>query len=66
MVCGRVNPPGARPANDISIELEIHWKYVMLLAMIYSADHNEILQTSRDSITGVTCAKLPCDRLSIC
>ena len=39
---------GARPTNDISIEFEIQWNFVMLLFIIYAADYNnEILHTSR-------------------
>ena len=37
----------ARPTNDISIELEIQQHFVMILFIIYSADHNGILHTSR-------------------
>ena len=37
----------ARPTNDISIEFEIQWNFVMLLFIICSTDHNEILHTSR-------------------
>ena len=39
--------PGARPTNDISIEFEIWPKFAMLLFNTYSADHNDILHTSR-------------------
>ena len=38
---------GARPTNDISIEFEIWPKFAMLLFNTYSADHNDILHTSR-------------------
>ena len=56
--------PGGRPTNDISIEFEILWKFVILLFITYLADHNKILYTSRHySNTVVTCAKLRCDRL---
>ena len=37
--------PGARPTNDISIEIQ--WNCVMLLLVIYSVDQNEILHMSR-------------------
>ena len=43
MYCG----PGARPTNDVSIEFKIQWNFVMVLFITYSADHNEILHTSR-------------------
>ena len=36
---------GASPTNDISIEFEIQWKFVMFLFITYSANKNEILQT---------------------
>ena len=39
--------PGARPTNDISIEVEIRQKYAELWFKIYSTNHNEILHTSR-------------------
>ena len=39
--------PGGRPTNDISIELEIQWKFVMLLFITYLVDHNEMLHTPR-------------------
>ena len=39
--------PGARPTSVISIEFEIEWNFVILLFIIYSTDHNEILHTSR-------------------
>ena len=39
--------PGARPTNDISIELEIRSKFAVLWFKMYSTDHNEILHTSR-------------------
>ena len=38
---------GTRPTNDISIEFEIQWKFVLLLFVTYSADHNQIMHTSR-------------------
>ena len=38
---------GARPTNDISIELEIRWKFKTLQCKIYAADHKDILYTSR-------------------
>ena len=38
---------GARLTNNILIEFEILWKFEMLLFITYSADHNEILYTSR-------------------
>ena len=38
---------GARPTNGISIEFEIRPKFAVLWFEIYSADHNEILHTSR-------------------
>ena len=37
---------GTRPTNDISIEFEIQWNFVMLLFITYSTDHNDILHTS--------------------
>ena len=39
--------PGARPTNDISIELEIRPKFAVLWLNTYSTDHNKILYTSR-------------------
>ena len=39
---GFVQSCGARPTNDISIEFEIQWNFVILLFIIYQADHNEI------------------------
>ena len=39
--------PGVRPTNDISIKFEIEWRFVMLLFIIYLADHNKILHTSQ-------------------
>ena len=38
---------GALPTNDISIEFEIQFNFVMLLFQIHVADHNKILHTSR-------------------
>ena len=40
---------GARPTDDISIEFEIRPKYAVLWFKMYSADHNGILHTSRQS-----------------
>ena len=34
--------PGALPTIGIPIEVEIQWKFAMLLFIIYSVDHNEI------------------------
>ena len=59
---------GARPTNDIFIELEIRPKFAVLWFKMYCADHNAILHTSRPCngrYTVVRCAKLHCDRLSI-
>ena len=42
-----IKGPGARPTTDISIEFEIQWNFVMLLYITYSADHNDIVHTSR-------------------
>ena len=39
--------PGARPTYNISIEFEIQPKFTVLWFKIHSADHNEILHTSR-------------------
>ena len=39
--------PGTHPTNDIFIELEIHWNFVMLLFIKYLTNHNEILHTSQ-------------------
>ena len=39
--------PGARPTNEISIEIEIQWNLVMFWFITYSANHNSILHTSR-------------------
>ena len=38
---------GSRPTNDISIEFKIQWKFVMLLFITYSPNHNKILHMSR-------------------
>ena len=38
---------GGRPTNDISIAIEIQWKFLMLLFITYSADHNEIVHKSQ-------------------
>ena len=55
---------GGCPTNDISIEFENLWQFVMLLFITYSADHSKILHMSRHhSNTVVTYAKLRCDRL---
>ena len=48
---------GTRHTNDISIEFEIQFNFVMLLFQIHVADHNN------NSNTVVTCAKFRCDRL---
>ena len=37
----------ARSTNDISIEFESQWKFLMLLFITYSADLNKISHTSR-------------------
>ena len=39
--------PDTRPTNNISMEFQIQWNFVMLLFITYSTDHNEILHTSR-------------------
>ena len=39
--------PLALHKRYISIEIEIQWNFVMLLFITYSADHNDILHTSR-------------------
>ena len=36
-----------RPANDILIEFEIQWNFVMRFIIICAPDHNEILHISR-------------------
>ena len=38
---------GARPTNDISIELEIRPRFAVLWFKMFFADHNDILHTSR-------------------
>ena len=43
--------PGARPTNDMSIELEIRPKYAVLWFEMYSTDHNDILYTSRQYLS---------------
>ena len=49
---------GARPTNDISIELKSRPKFGVLWFKMHSNDQNKILHTSRqDSYTVVTCAK---------
>ena len=40
---------GTRPTNNVSIEIEIRWNVTMLLFIVYSLDHREILHTSRQS-----------------
>ena len=47
IVNGKKAEPGGCPAIDISIEFEIQWKFVMLLFITNSADHIEVLHTSR-------------------
>ena len=38
---------GARPTNDISIELEIWPKFALICFRMYSTDYDEILHLSR-------------------
>ena len=38
---------GTHPTNDISIEFEIQWKFVMLLFIRYSAIRNKFFHMSR-------------------
>ena len=37
--------PGTHPTNNILVEFEIQWKFVMLFIITHSADHKEILHT---------------------
>ena len=56
-LCKRLHwSAGARPTNDISIEFEIQWNFVMLLFITYPTDHKEIWHSSRQlhSYTVVT------------
>ena len=46
-MCNCKYSPGAHLTNDISIKFEIQWYFAMFLFIIYSADHNEYLHTSR-------------------
>ena len=42
-----VLPTSGRPTSDVLTKFEIQWNFVMFLFITYSADHNEILHTSR-------------------
>ena len=53
--------PGTRPANDISIALEMRPQFAVLRFKMYSSDHNEIC-TRHGSVTIVTCTKVGCDQ----
>ena len=51
----RLSKPGPCPTNDILIEFEIRPKFEVLKFKMYSAAHNEILQTSRQCICCDVC-----------